>query len=107
MESSSFFKRKTPLQWLDEQKKRKQDKISKATEKYDETRTRGFLSNWKTNRDWLDYTPLPDLYSGNEIWVLLTLLEIKNEGTKSSDKMARQAPQMWWDVCHGEKNITR
>ena len=41
-----------------------------------------------TNLDWLDYTPLADLYSGNEISILSTLLEIKNERTKSSDKTA-------------------
>ena len=88
MEGSSFFKRKTPLQWLDEQNKRKQDKISNAKEKYDATRTRGFMSNWRTNLGWLDHTPLADLYSCNEISVLSTFLEIKNERTKSSDKTA-------------------
>ena len=85
MDGNNFFKRKTPEERLAEKKKVKLDKITKCKEKYEGGRTREFKAEWKTNRDWLHYTTLLNLYPNSADKVSKTLLEIKSERTKNGE----------------------
>ena len=62
MAANNFFKRQTPFERLQEQKKAKAENLSKSKQRYEESRVRTFDVDWKENRDWLEYVSLADLY---------------------------------------------
>ena len=84
MADNNFFKRRTPLERLADEKKAKAEKKSKSKENYDKnSRNREFKEDWKKGRDWLEYTSLAQLYPKNNVSASSILLELKRERTKS------------------------
>ena len=86
MAANTFFKRQTPFERLQKQKKAKAENLSKSKQRYEESRVRTFDVDWKENRDWLEYVSLADLYFKNAESLKGVLLAVIQERTKSSDE---------------------